>query len=194
MTEGSPLTRSVSNWMDNKFRDRYLHPDDTLDKSFGRFFGKLAWIAIGWVVAGGLAALGLYLFGRWHPDAWGPVWGAFFLGGLALAALILWIRALVYVHHDARRRHMAPALWVVICVFVPYLLGFLTYFLLRRPRPIACPHCQGEVPLHSKFCSHCGRQLHAVCVKCGASLEPDVRFCRECGAGVESGAPSEESV
>jgi hypothetical protein len=194
MTDDTPFLQSVHHWMDGKFRDRRLHPDDCLDRAFGRFFRKLAWIAIGWVVIGGLAALGLFLWDRWLPDVWGPVWGAIFLGGLALAVLVLWIRALVYVHHDARRRHMAPALWVVICTFVPYLLGFLAYFLLRRPRPITCPHCQGEVPLQSRYCSHCGRQLHAVCVTCGASLEPDVRFCRECGAPVKAGTLPEESV
>lgn len=90
-----------------------------------------------------------------------PVLGA--LGGLVaglfvgclFSALIL---ALGYVYGDARRRNMPAALWTLIAFFVPNLLGFLLYFVLRKPIATPCPQCGQPISVEQRFCSCCGYQ------------------------------------
>jgi len=85
------------------------------------------------------------------------------LGGLAaglfvgclFAGLVL---ALGYVYGDARRRNMPAALWTLIAFFVPNLLGFLLYFVLRKPLASPCPQCSQPFPMDQRFCSWCGYQ------------------------------------
>ena len=58
----------------------------------------------------------------------------------------------------------------------------------------ACPDCENEVVLASKFCNMCGykfpskpdeKKMRPVavprCKQCGANLEPDSVFCPDCG-------------
>ena len=58
----------------------------------------------------------------------------------------------------------------------------------------ACPDCENEVVLASKFCNMCGykfpvktedRKMRPTpvprCKQCGANLEPDSVFCPDCG-------------
>jgi RNA polymerase subunit RPABC4/transcription elongation factor Spt4 len=60
-------------------------------------------------------------------------------------------------------------------------------------RPESCRHCRAALPRErsARFCPHCGgSQLPMPCVGCGAVLEPDWRFCIECGfRSGESGIP-----
>jgi hypothetical protein len=75
--------------------------------------------------------------------------------GCLFAALIL---ALGYVYGDARRRNMPPVLWTLIAFFVPNLLGFLLYFVLRKPIATPCPQCGLPISVEQRFCSWCGYQ------------------------------------
>lgn len=50
-----------------------------------------------------------------------------------------------------------------------------------------CPKCHSEIPLDSRFCSHCGHQIVIVnkCGQCGADLPVEANFCMVCGVKVE---------
>ena len=86
--------------------------------------------------------------------AFGGLAAGVFVGCL-FAALVL---ALGYVYGDARRRNMPAALWTLIAFFVPNLLGFLLYFVLRKPIATPCPQCSQPFPTDQRFCSWCGYQ------------------------------------
>ena len=48
----------------------------------------------------------------------------------------------VYVFRDASRRGMNAALWTLIAVLVPILVGFIIYLLVRGNYPdLKCPQC-----------------------------------------------------
>ncbi len=46
-----------------------------------------------------------------------------------------------YVNADSKRRGMNSLLWTLLVIFVPKALGFIAYFLLRKPLLIPCPNC-----------------------------------------------------
>lgn len=50
-----------------------------------------------------------------------------------------------------------------------------------------CTGCRTENPDGQKFCTTCGRQL-AGCPVCGAPLQPQHRFCGDCGAPTDGGS------
>lgn len=52
-------------------------------------------------------------------------------------------------------------------------------------RPTACRHCREPLPADRevKFCPFCGtHQRPTPCAECGAAVEPEWKFCAECGA------------
>jgi Na+-driven multidrug efflux pump len=61
-----------------------------------------------------------------------------------------------YVYGDARRRDMRATVWTVIVVVIPNLIGFLLYFVLRKPILSPCPQCGQGVAQGAAFCSSCG--------------------------------------
>lgn len=78
--------------------------------------------------------------------------------GVFLSCLIaIWLLCLGYVYGDARQRGMQPVLWVLVAMFVPHLLGFLLYFVMRQPIPSTCPHCGQTIALYQRFCPWCGK-------------------------------------
>jgi len=77
------------------------------------------------------------------------------LGGFIFAILAL---ALGFVYGDARRRNMPAVPWTLIALFVPNLLGFLLYFVLRKPIASPCPQCGQAITPDQRFCPWCGYQ------------------------------------
>jgi hypothetical protein len=78
--------------------------------------------------------------------------------GMFLSCLIAtWLLCIGYVYSDAGRRAMHPVLWVLVAIFVPHLLGFLLYFVLRQPIASTCPYCGQTISIHQRFCSWCGK-------------------------------------
>jgi hypothetical protein len=77
-------------------------------------------------VIAGLCSLG-FLGGLTYGS--GNLWFGF-AGGLSAAVFIL---SLGYVYGDAARRGASPVLWTLAAFLAPNLLGFLLYFLLRKP-------------------------------------------------------------
>ena len=49
-----------------------------------------------------------------------------------------------------------------------------------------CLQCRLENREGAKFCKNCGAKLESTCPKCNALLSPDSKFCDECGAKVSS--------
>jgi class 3 adenylate cyclase/tetratricopeptide (TPR) repeat protein len=44
-----------------------------------------------------------------------------------------------------------------------------------------CPHCQTENRPEARFCRKCGARLESTCPNCGVTLEPGGEFCDVCG-------------
>jgi len=77
--------------------------------------------------------------------------------GLALGSFTAaFILSVGYVYGDAKRRGMPPFLWALVAFMVPNLVGFLLYFLLRKPLSQACAGCGRSIPSGLAFCPHCG--------------------------------------
>jgi hypothetical protein len=98
---------------------------------------------------------------RMQPDHLGPfgVLAGPFVGLVIGGFVAVWLLCLGYVYADARRRVMPPALWVLVAIFVPNLLGFLLYFALRRPIATPCPRCGRAVSADQRFCAWCGYEI-----------------------------------
>jgi len=61
-----------------------------------------------------------------------------------------------YVYKDASRRGMPKVPWVLIVLVIPYGVGFLLFFLLRKPLLTPCIHCARGIGTEQAFCSFCG--------------------------------------
>ncbi len=103
------------------------------------------------------------------------------VGGTILAVIILMIG---YVNADSKRRGMNSLLWTLLVVFVPKALGFIAYFLLRKPLLIPCPKCGTPVGSDFRYCPKCGNGVTPVCSHCGRPIQHDSAFCPYCGKTV----------
>jgi hypothetical protein len=102
-------------------------------------------------------------------------------GGIVLAIIILMIG---YVNADSRRRGMNSLLWTLLVILVPKALGFIAYFLLRKPLLIPCPSCGTEVGSDFRYCPKCGHALTPSCRHCGRSISSEYVCCPYCGKPV----------
>jgi hypothetical protein len=82
---------------------------------------------------------------------------AYASAALATGTVIaIWLLCLGFVFADARRRGMRAAGWMLVAMLMPNLLGFLLYFVIRRPLAAPCVSCNREIPVDQPFCSWCG--------------------------------------
>jgi membrane protease subunit (stomatin/prohibitin family) len=53
---------------------------------------------------------------------------------------------------------------------------------------VNCPECYGELPLDSRFCSHCGHQMVVIrkCPSCQKNLTTNAKFCSACGLNLQT--------
>ena len=92
----------------------------------------------------------------------------------------------VYVYRDARRRGMNTALWMLIAVAAPALIGFIIYLLVRGNSPdLQCPQCAEPVTEQYVICPHCGAKLRPACPNCSFPVEPDWNVCPKCAAPLD---------
>ena len=94
----------------------------------------------------------------------------------------------VYVYRDAKRRKMNAALWTLIAVVAPGLIGFIVYLLARGNYPmLECAQCGAPVTEQYAVCPKCGVKLHAACPNCAKPVEPDWQVCPHCAAPLPAG-------
>jgi hypothetical protein len=62
-----------------------------------------------------------------------------------------------YIYADAVRRGMPPVPWAALAVVIPNCIGFVLYFLLRKPILHPCPGCGRGVEPDAAFCPRCGQ-------------------------------------
>ena len=74
------------------------------------------------------------------------------MGAIAAALILL----AGYVYGDASRRGMPPIPWTALALLVPNGIGFVLYFLLRKPIVHPCSRCGHGVAPDAAFCSQCG--------------------------------------
>lgn len=92
----------------------------------------------------------------------------------------------VYVYRDARRRGMNTALWMLIAVAAPALIGFIIYLLVRGNSPdLQCPQCAEPITEQYVICPHCGAKLRPACPNCSFPVEPDWNVCPKCATPLD---------
>jgi hypothetical protein len=83
------------------------------------------------------------------PDA---LWFGSTFGVFTAASFL----ALGYIYGDAKRRDMPAWAWMIAALLIPNLIGFILYFLFRRPLLRSCSSCGKPIRGGEAFCSHCG--------------------------------------
>src|SRR5271166_2538577 len=106
-------------------------------------------------------------------------------GGFVVAIIILLVG---YVNADSKRRGMNSLLWTLLVIFIPKALGFLAYFLLRKPLQVPCPQCGTAIGGDFRFCHKCGYALSPTCAHCGRAISHDFVCCPYCGKPVAAAA------
>ena len=107
---------------------------------------------------------------------------------LVVLAALLTVPVLigVYVYRDARRRGMNTALWTLIAIAAPALIGFIIYLLIRGNYPdLQCPQCSGSVAEQYTVCPHCGAKLRPACPNCSFPVELDWKVCPKCATPLD---------
>jgi hypothetical protein len=136
-----------------------------------------------WTLAGivFVAAQWFFNFVLVHQKDAPPAWCCFLLGllaGIGAGCLFLFVG---YVNRDAKRRAMSPALWTLVVMLIPNGLGFLLYFVLRRPLSSACPQCGAGVQSGFNFCPRCSCKLSPSCPQCQRLVGVNDVYCPYCG-------------
>jgi len=113
-----------------------------------------------WAVAIVAAAMLIGLAVGIYAIANGAVLRTMFVYAAAALAvgmvIAIWLLCLGFVFADARRRGMRAPGWTLVAMLMPNLLGFLLYFVMRRPLAAPCAGCSREIPVDQPFCSWCG--------------------------------------
>jgi len=87
----------------------------------------------------------------------------------------------IYVYRDAKRRGMNAALWTLIAILAPSLIGFIIYLLVRgNYSNLKCPRCNTTVTDQYVVCPKCGAKLKPSCPNCSMPIEPDWTVCPKC--------------
>jgi|SRR5271165_313305 len=102
--------------------------------------------------------------------------------------LSIYLGLVGYVNQDAKRRDMGQLLWTLLVIFVPNCLGFLAYFLLRKPMIQYCPECGTRVEHGFHYCAKCGYGLAPSCQYCGQAVARDFVVCPYCGKALKEAA------
>ena len=104
-----------------------------------------------------------------------------FLGVLLGCVVAAYLLLIGYVNQDAKRRNMGQLLWTLLVIFIPNGIGFLAYFLLRKPQVESCPRCHERIEKGFHFCPRCGYTLAPTCSQCGQAVSPQYVCCPYCG-------------
>lgn len=87
----------------------------------------------------------------------------------------------IYVYRDSKQRNMNTALWTIITVFAPALIGFIIYLLVRgNYSDLKCSNCNAPIKDDYVVCPACGVKLRPTCPKCQTPVEPMWIVCPKC--------------
>lgn len=108
--------------------------------------------------------------------------GASMILVIYLAALVcIPVLVGVYVYRDANSRGMNAALWTLISILAPALIGFIVYLLVRGSySDMKCPKCGTSISEQYVSCPNCGEKLKATCPSCSAPVETEWKVCPRC--------------
>ncbi len=122
------------------------------------------------------------------PPKWAPLalFGIVTAIGVPIACLLFLFG---YINRDAKRRGMHSALWTLLAILVPYLIGVIIYFLLREPLAFNCPQCGVAVSARFNYCPGCGYNLHPTCPQCKHEVREGDHFCPQCAHQLASATP-----
>lgn len=143
---------------------------------------------VAWVVAGLFLLFWFlvpmpFVYGSARPGPGEPpLWLLAAFLSFAGLMLSLWLVMVFYVSADAGRRGMNRLLWTLLVIFIPNAIGFIVYFLLRKPIARPCPKCRAPVRPEFGFCPACGQELAAKCPGCNRAVESGWAACAFCGA------------
>jgi hypothetical protein len=118
-----------------------------------------------------------------------PVLVQMFIGVMAGGIMAFLVLMIGYVSRDSRRRGMNPLLWTLIVIFVPNAIGFIIYFLSRKPLQVPCNQCGHLSSAGFTFCPNCSAALQPSCPQCKKPVQPGFRFCPSCSAPLSQTAP-----
>ncbi len=101
------------------------------------------------------------------------------LWGFPVALIVI---ALNFVYIDAKRRGMNAGGWTLLAaLLLPGAIGFVLYFLFRKPIRTSCPQCHAGVRETANYCPACGFAVHPSCPSCGKPTRSEDGFCEACG-------------
>ena len=122
------------------------------------------------------------------PPRWAPLalFGVVTAAGIPIACLLLLFG---YINRDAKRRGMHSALWTLLVILVPYLIGVIIYFLMREPLTFNCPQCGVVVSARFNYCPGCSCNLHPTCPQCKHEVREGDQFCPHCAYRLACAAP-----
>ena len=104
-----------------------------------------------------VAYLAIVLFFFFFLDEHKAIGFGTLVGGVIGAIPAAFILLAGYVYADARRRGMPAIAWTALALLIPNGVGFVLYFLLRKPILYPCSNCGCGVAQDAGFCSKCGR-------------------------------------
>ncbi|MGH9777137.1 MAG: PLDc N-terminal domain-containing protein, partial [Candidatus Acidiferrales bacterium] len=116
-------------------------------KSELKIIPPAGWLAAGFFLLCWFAVVMPFILGTVQPTA--------ALGGLLTFAgviLSIWVLMVFYVNADSGRRQMNRLLWTLLVIFIPNAIGFIIYFVIRKPIARPCPKCQAPVRPEFVFC------------------------------------------
>src|SRR5208283_5114399 len=83
-------------------------------------------------------------------------------------------------HHDLPPQPW----WTLLVILIPKPIGFVAYFLLRKPLLEPCPNCRWPIGSDFAYCPKCGHALAPSCNNCGRAIRRDYMCCPFCGKTV----------
>lgn len=90
----------------------------------------------------------------------------------------------VYVYRDAKKREMNAALWTLVVLLAPGLIGLIIYLIVRSDREIkstSCASCGSKIDESFRVCPYCSHVLKPHCPHCSHPISAGWYSCPSCG-------------